>query len=324
MVKKEILGKYHGAKTLGNPYDYGSVMHYGRTAFSKNGRDTITPKNGASIGQRNGASNQDIIDMRLMYQCTSGARTLSEYNANRCTSDCKCWEGQTGCNGNNDACQGSMVCSNNRCSAATIDAKFIKSIQWNTFLRFNSNRDVDFTTNQREWERVTLEKVDGDKYAIKSAYHSNMYLRVGGPGEGNVVNTQTYIGAYEKFYIEKLDGGRVAFKSARWGNYLRVHSNGHLDTQTYIGSWEQFAIIGGDGGDGNVLTKFQFYPMMDSHGNDIKWSNAGGIEAYAKECMMRTDCQGFNSNGWLKRTVRPQSEWNKWTSDKTKGFYVKK
>ena len=114
--KENNFEKASHSQILGNPYDYGSVMHYGRTAFSKNGRDTITPKNGARIGQRDGASSQDIIDMRLMYQCTSGARSLSQYNSNRCTSDCKCWEGEAGCNGNNNACQGSMVCSNNRCS----------------------------------------------------------------------------------------------------------------------------------------------------------------------------------------------------------------
>ena len=62
----------------------------GRASSNLKKKQTST-KNGVSIGQSNGASNQDIIDMHLMYQCVSGARTLSQYNANRCTYDCKCW-----------------------------------------------------------------------------------------------------------------------------------------------------------------------------------------------------------------------------------------
>lgn len=49
-------------------YDYGSIMHYPRTAFSKNGQDTIVPTNpAAQIGQRTGLSAGDIAGVQAMY-----------------------------------------------------------------------------------------------------------------------------------------------------------------------------------------------------------------------------------------------------------------
>ena len=49
-------------------YDFGSIMHYGRTAFSRNGKPTIVPlQQGPQIGQRTGLSGGDIAAVRAMY-----------------------------------------------------------------------------------------------------------------------------------------------------------------------------------------------------------------------------------------------------------------
>jgi len=100
----------------GSPYDYGSIMQYPDWAFSVNGQPTIeTLQPGVTIGQRDGPSASDIIQMRLLYQCQSGPRTLNEYNASPCSSDCQCWEGASGCGTDDNACQGDLICMNNTC-----------------------------------------------------------------------------------------------------------------------------------------------------------------------------------------------------------------
>merc|ERR1712055_639072 len=50
--------------------DYGSVMHYGAYAFSQNRKPTIQTKGGNyRIGQRNGVSDQDVLEIRKLYGC---------------------------------------------------------------------------------------------------------------------------------------------------------------------------------------------------------------------------------------------------------------
>ncbi|XP_025988895.2 zinc metalloproteinase nas-7 [Solenopsis invicta] len=54
---------YYGTK-----YNYNSIMHYSRTAFTKNGEDTIIPNNTkAEIGQREGFSEPDLQLINTMY-----------------------------------------------------------------------------------------------------------------------------------------------------------------------------------------------------------------------------------------------------------------
>jgi len=58
---------------LNTPYDYSSVMHYGRTAFGKYGAETITPIPDPSvpIGQRDSLSEIDVLRINRLYKCWS-------------------------------------------------------------------------------------------------------------------------------------------------------------------------------------------------------------------------------------------------------------
>uniref|UniRef100_A0A3Q3JU86 Metalloendopeptidase n=1 Tax=Monopterus albus TaxID=43700 RepID=A0A3Q3JU86_MONAL len=56
---------------LRSPYDYSSVMHYGRYAFSEGGGPTIIPKPDPyiPIGQRDGPSALDLHKINSLYNC---------------------------------------------------------------------------------------------------------------------------------------------------------------------------------------------------------------------------------------------------------------
>ncbi len=59
------------------PYDYGSVMHYDKYAFSSNGLPTIEPiEPGVEIGQNIWMSPIDMAEVRLFYNCSSSEFTL--------------------------------------------------------------------------------------------------------------------------------------------------------------------------------------------------------------------------------------------------------
>ncbi|CAL4146801.1 unnamed protein product [Meganyctiphanes norvegica] len=54
---------------FGEDYDYGSVMHYSKHAFSDDGEVTIETKHGESIGQRVDLSDVDLRKLMNMYKC---------------------------------------------------------------------------------------------------------------------------------------------------------------------------------------------------------------------------------------------------------------
>jgi hypothetical protein len=74
-----------------------------------------------------------------------------------------------------------------------------------------------------------------------------------------------------------------------------------------------------------VATKFTFYQGMDSNGNDIyqKIELADNVPGLSAHCSSLPNCKGFNTNAWIKHTISPQSAWLRWTSEPSKGLYVR-
>lgn len=63
--------------TLNTPYDYASAIHYGRDSFSKNGEPTIEPlQPKVTISQRQNLNLIDILEVRLLYNCSAISATL--------------------------------------------------------------------------------------------------------------------------------------------------------------------------------------------------------------------------------------------------------
>uniref|UniRef100_A0A8C4ZNN7 Metalloendopeptidase n=1 Tax=Gadus morhua TaxID=8049 RepID=A0A8C4ZNN7_GADMO len=64
------------SSSLGVPYDYGSVMHYGKRAFSIASEPTIVtkiPEFMDVIGQRMGLSDSDLLKLNRLYNCTTSS-----------------------------------------------------------------------------------------------------------------------------------------------------------------------------------------------------------------------------------------------------------
>jgi hypothetical protein len=66
---------YHRRLDIEHPYDFESIMHLGRYAFSRDGEPTITPRSDSKrdIGQRNRLSEGDIFAVARLYQPADAA-----------------------------------------------------------------------------------------------------------------------------------------------------------------------------------------------------------------------------------------------------------
>nr|VZI32823.1 unnamed protein product [Spirometra erinaceieuropaei] len=88
-IQKEALVNFEKASdplldSLGEPYDYDSIMHYHSAAYAKPGKnETIRPKRCCPhprIGQRVRPSPGDIRRVNKLYKCPSCGQTLMEYS----------------------------------------------------------------------------------------------------------------------------------------------------------------------------------------------------------------------------------------------------
>lgn len=72
---------------LKKPYDYGSIMHYGKYGFSKNNKPVLVTPNGQRIGQRNGASQMDLKKVNAWYGANCKAMLPKVGTSCPCTPD---------------------------------------------------------------------------------------------------------------------------------------------------------------------------------------------------------------------------------------------
>ncbi|XP_029952744.1 low choriolytic enzyme-like [Salarias fasciatus] len=90
LLQNVIRGMEHNFRkiatiNLGTPYDYNSVMHYGKFAFSRNRQPTILPipNENVAIGRATQMSPTDILRVNRLYRCNSTSVFTPEGNSSK-------------------------------------------------------------------------------------------------------------------------------------------------------------------------------------------------------------------------------------------------
>lgn len=78
-----------GVTTLGQPYDFQSIMHYSNKEFSKNNKDTIQALSDPNmlLGNVNSLSAVDVLQINLLYNCPEALRQVVNYEVTVYTGD---------------------------------------------------------------------------------------------------------------------------------------------------------------------------------------------------------------------------------------------
>lgn len=95
---------------------------------------------------------------------------------------------------------------------------------------------------RKENNKIMVTFTTGAVVVLKTTHNS--YVRAE-PGKSATVNTQSFVGSYERFIIEPISGesGVYSLRTSH-GTYLRASkgTSAKVDTQTYAGSLEKFSI----------------------------------------------------------------------------------
>ncbi len=128
--------------------------------------------------------------------------------------------------------------------------------------------------------------------------------------------------------------GPIADNAAAQGGVCSTACKSYKPTSSFTGQWTNEGQRGceckwtstdacptGDAKQGG----YTFYPFKDSAGSDLNLqaamaNNSTGLKAY---CSANPLCKGFNTNGWTKTAIQPSAQWSNFTTDSTKGLYVK-
>jgi len=137
-------------------------------------------------------------------------------------------------------------------SVASLSTIIIKKYQFTSIFLESNLQDRELVAIESDVNNKAFDDLDrynsNDKpwtveVALKTYWGT--YLRASSGGEGALINTQTYIGPWERFTLEAIPEEKGVFAIRTYhGNYIRAREgqNAKVDTQTYNGPWEKFTI----------------------------------------------------------------------------------
>jgi hypothetical protein len=132
--------------------------------------------------------------------------------------------------------------------------------------------------------------------------------------------------------VKNADVATLKKKCLEMTGAVMFHTNGQI--YSYVDAWKDEVSTDPTRGtyilssvDPNLNAEndgYTFFPCTDSDGNDlIKRTDLAGNVKALKQATDGAGGAGFNTSGYIKKTIAEQTKWRMFTKDLTKGLYVK-